>query len=424
MRLTKTALAKLTPSGLTTIAWDDLTRGFGYRLYPSGVAAFVVRYRLKGSRRQRIVVIGSPAVVSIDQARAIAAKHLAAAREGVDLAADTVERVRVAEQAAKARAARMTVSAAVSSYIEGFSVGEGTNGRRRSPASLKAEKAWLTHIDRAHGADALEDVSSADIREIIGSLAIGSRRCVYGAIARLLRWAVGEGIISADVSAQITPPPRPKDRERTPSPAEVRTFIDTVDRLACDGRLHQANADFLKLVALTGQRRREVALLQWQDIDWPAAEWKQDGARNKTKRAHVVPLGAHAMTILERRKAETLARGDELSGLTLPAPHGGKSIDGNADNLMSVLQGEGISFRLHDLRRAMVSAMAERGVDFAVADALLNHAQSASRGGTLGVYQRAELKAPKRRAIEIWERALFEETAGEEVVVPLRRIKK
>jgi hypothetical protein len=93
-------------------------------------------------------------------------------------------------------------------------------------------------------------------------------------------------------------------------------------------------------------------------------------------------------------------------------------MDANFSDLQQVLRlNTGIAFRLHDLRRAAVSAMAERGVDFAVADAILNHATSQSRGGMLGVYQHAELKPAKRRAMEIWEAALFPQTAD---VVPLR----
>jgi integrase len=418
MRLTKTAISNLQPAEGTLIVWDDSARGFGYRLYPSGTAAFVVRYRLKGSRRQRIVVLGSATVFSIDAARRLAAKHLEAAREGVDLATDTVERVRIAEEAAKAKAARMTVSEAVAAYIEQFSADETKSGRKRSPASIKAERAWLTHIDRAHAEEALEDVSADDIREIVGKLRMGSRRCVFGAIGRLLRWAVARRVIAADVSSQLTPPPRPKDRERTPSPAEVRAFLDTVERLAAAGRMHRTNADFLTLTALTGQRRHEVALMRWRDIDWSAREWKQPAESNKTKKSHDVPLNARAIAILERRKAEALAGGDELARLVLPPPNGGKPLDNNADNLMDAVQANGVDFRLHDLRRAMVSAMAERGVAESVADSLLNHQQSKTRGGVLGVYQRAELKAPKRRAMEIWERAIFDETAD---VVPLRK---
>jgi hypothetical protein len=63
-------------------------------------------------------------------------------------------------------------------------------------------------------------------------------------------------------------------------------------------------------------------------------------------------------------------------------------------------------WRLHDVRRSAVSTMAEHGVPFEVADALLNHAQSATRGGLTGVYQKAKLLEPMRNAVAVWETAL------------------
>jgi hypothetical protein len=62
---------------------------------------------------------------------------------------------------------------------------------------------------------------------------------------------------------------------------------------------------------------------------------------------------------------------------------------------------------LHDFRRSMVSAMADHGVAFEVADSLLNHAASQSRGGIVGVYQRAELGARKVQALALWSRLLL-----------------
>ena len=38
-----------------------------------------------------------------------------------------------------------------------------------------------------------------------------------------------------------------------------------------------------------------------------------------------------------------------------------------------------------------------------VADALLNHRQSATRGGVLGVYQRADRHPERRQALEFWQ---------------------
>jgi integrase len=414
MRLTKTAIAELAPGKSTIAKWDDQTRGFGYRLYPSGKGAFVVRYRLPGSRHQHVVVIGNPGEMSIDQARTIAAKHLAAAREGRDLVAETAEQVRQAEDAEEAKAARLTVQEAVEGYLKWFEGSEvAKTGKPRAVTSIRAEKAWVAHLANAYESKALADVTAGDIRRLLDKLPVGSRNAVHGAIGRVMKWADRYEIIDARAIPKVETPARPAAREHTPTVEEVREYLEIIDRLAESGGLRQSSADYLTLIALTGQRRHEVALMRWSHLDLDACEWNQPSTSNKTKRAHVVPLGPHAMAVLKRRRAETV--GD---GLVVPGANGGGPQHGNADNLMERVQAEGAGFRLHDLRRAMVSAMADHGVPMEVADSLLNHAATATRGGIAGVYQKAELREPKRRAMLVWEGLLFDQNAN---VVPLRR---
>jgi hypothetical protein len=70
----------------------------------------------------------------------------------------------------------------------------------------------------------------------------------------------------------------------------------------------------------------------------------------------------------------------------------------------------------------LVSICAEHGDDIAVLDSLLNHASSATRGGVVGVYQRATLVEPMRGVMALWDR-LLREARGEgqsAEVVPLR----
>jgi integrase len=175
--------------------------------------------------------------------------------------------------------------------------------------------------------------------------------------------------------------------------------------------------DGIWLLALTAQRRAEVASMAWEDIDFTQAEWHQPGVKNKTGKPHSAPLGPLALGILKRAHA---AAGKLATGLVLPSVRHGGRMHANLSDLQNVLKAAtGITFRLHDFRRAAVSAMAERGVDFAVADSILNHAASQSRAGMIAVYQRAELKGAKRRAIEIWEAAVFEDSETTNVV-PLR----
>ncbi len=58
----------------------------------------------------------------------------------------------------------------------------------------------------------------------------------------------------------------------------------------------------------------------------------------------------------------------------------------------------------HDFRRSFATALGEAGIPEAVADAVLNHRQSATRGGVLGVYQRASRWPEQVKAMEHWGR--------------------
>lgn len=58
-------------------------------------------------------------------------------------------------------------------------------------------------------------------------------------------------------------------------------------------------------------------------------------------------------------------------------------------------------WRLHDIRRTMVSKMAELGVDHVVADKILAHKQGAIRG-VARVYQRYEYGKESKAALDLW----------------------
>jgi integrase len=59
-------------------------------------------------------------------------------------------------------------------------------------------------------------------------------------------------------------------------------------------------------------------------------------------------------------------------------------------------------WRWHDFRRSFATALGEAGVAEPVVDAVLNHRQAATRGGVLGVYQRATRWPEQRAAMEAW----------------------
>ena len=68
---------------------------------------------------------------------------------------------------------------------------------------------------------------------------------------------------------------------------------------------------------------------------------------------------------------------------------------------MTPPQSPAADWRLHDLRRTGVSALARLGVDSIVADKLLGH-QPAKLRGVASVYQRHDFARERVNALETW----------------------
>ena len=103
-------------------------------------------------------------------------------------------------------------------------------------------------------------------------------------------------------------------------------------------------------------------------------------------------------------------------GLVFPAPVSGGVVDTFSDIRAELVEATKLGggeqgseldgWTWHDFRRSFATALGEAGVPEAVADAVLNHRQSATRGGVLGVYQRASRWPEQVKAMELWGRLL------------------
>jgi hypothetical protein len=63
-------------------------------------------------------------------------------------------------------------------------------------------------------------------------------------------------------------------------------------------------------------------------------------------------------------------------------------------------------WRLHDFRRSFATALGETSFPEVIVDAVLNHRQSATRGGVLGTYQRSQRWPDQVRAMKTWGKIL------------------
>ena len=60
----------------------------------------------------------------------------------------------------------------------------------------------------------------------------------------------------------------------------------------------------VELLALTGQRREEVAGSTWDEFDLDQRSWTLPKARTKNEKQHTVHLSAQAIAVLKRMKKQ------------------------------------------------------------------------------------------------------------------------
>lgn len=151
-------------------------------------------------------------------------------------------------------------------------------------------------------------------------------------------------------------------------------------------------------------RRAEAAALDWSQVDLRTATWTQPGAITKNGDAHRLYLHPLALDILKTRH---LAAGEPTTGLVFPGPVAGKQI-ATFSKLKAALDKQAgmTGWVFHDFRRSFATALGEARMNEAVADAVLNHRQSGTRAGVLGVYQLAQRWPEQVAAMKAWGKVL------------------
>jgi integrase len=119
----------------------------------------------------------------------------------------------------------------------------------------------------------------------------------------------------------------------------------------------------VELLALTGQRREEVARLSWEELDLEQRIWTLPKSRTKNAKQHAVRLSEQSLGVLMRAGKR---------GPFVFSALGAKSFNEFSKAKRQLDQLSGVTgWRLHDLRRTCVSGMARLGVAPHVADKVL-----------------------------------------------------
>jgi integrase len=207
----------------------------------------------------------------------------------------------------------------------------------------------------------------------------------------LFYWSVNEGFLEASPFARMTAPVEKLPRSRDLKHSEMKRLW-----AACEAMTYPFGP-LIELLALTLQRRNEVAEMQWPEIDLDKAQWTVPAERSKSKRAHIVPLSKPVVQIIKN-----LPR--YLGGPYVFTTMEGKRPVSGFSKMKARLdvQTKVNDWRLHDLRRTGRSEMARLKVDDVVAERVLNHVPR-GLAKTYNVYQYLD---EKREALDLWAREL------------------
>lgn len=393
------------PTTGNRVEWDTQERGLGVRITASGHRAFVLRYVAHG--RERRMTLGAYPALTLTAAREMALGRKGAVIKGADpLAAKMAERT------------ALTLKQTVARYVAERVPEQKTRTQIETRRALETHWAALhplplAAITRGQVAARLSELSKAS-----GPVAANRARAQLSA---LYRWAIAEGI--AELNPVVgTNKREEKARERVLTSAELRAIWS-----ACAFDDH---GRIVRLLMLTGQRREEVAGMAWPELSIDRALWALPGNRTKNGRPHDVPLSDAALAILagvDRQEARALLFGESEGPFS-----GWSRCKARLDDRMALAnakaagrkkpadQDRPAAWVLHDLRRTMVTGMAELGVQPHVIEAVVNHI-SGHKAGVAGVYNRATYAAEKRTALTLWAAHVMSLVDGERpTVVPLR----
>ena len=394
-RLTATMVEALRPKKRRYEVTDPAASGLQIRVECSGTKYWLFRFYWHKARVRYF--LGDWPAVSLASARetAIAAHQLL--RKGID-----PRRSGLTPRNARATMLEPTRAAVVEKNSVGFLAEEfirlHIHPRRKQPEEVQRmldRDVLPTWRDR----DA-RTIKPREVIELLDSIVARHAPVMANHVASLLsqmfKFGVHRALIdTSPVQLLYRPGGKEKPRTRILSDAEIKSFLAKAEEACRNPRMPHV----LKILLLTGQRRGELALAKWSDINFEAKTWRIPDENSKNGKGHVLPLSDWA--IVEFRHLQLRAG---RSPFVLPAENRKLAVNpklmtrsvARSNNAFKNIGIDG--FTIHDLRRTCRTGLARLRVPNDIAERVLNHA----REGIEAVYDLHDYVEEKRVALDKW----------------------
>jgi integrase len=289
------------------IIWDTQMNGFGLMVLPSGVKSYVYQFRKPdgGTRRK---TIGKHGNFTPDEARHKAEAMRRDVANGLDPVAEHQRKrngatvcdllagyTASAKFAEKADSTRAIDIGRINRHLRPLL------GRRRLD-SLREEDVRRTFAAIRDGKTATtEKTGKRGLARVTGGE--GTARMAIRLLQAAMKWGVSEGVVANNPAASVKAGnDGRRDTILEDTDAYGRLF-KALDQMEAERRIRQPVADAIRVIALTGARRGEVAGMQWRHVDIKAGlvTLAAHKTAKSTGKPRVIGLPAAAAVLIARQ---------------------------------------------------------------------------------------------------------------------------
>lgn len=364
--------------------------GLYLRVDANGSRFWVQRITVRGKRCE--LGLGSPALVTLAEARAKALQNRKLAREGGD------------PLQAKREANAILSFEEAARKVHQIHKPTWKNEKHAAQFITTLE----TYAFPRMGKHKVQDVTTADVLAVLMPIWTEkpeTARRVRQRIGTVMKWAIAQGWRqdnpAENISHALPKASKTQEHRKALPYAEVAGCISAVAASGAGASTKLA----LEFLVLTAARSGEVREARWDEIDMAAQVWEIPAARMKMKRPHRVPLSPRAVELL--KQAEAMADG---SGLVFPGTKIGRPL---SDMTLSKLVKElGFKADVHGFRTSFRTWAQERTTyPREVAEAALAHL---SGDAVERAYARSDLFEKRRSMMVGW--ALYLSPCDEKIM--------
>ncbi|MEL0156338.1 tyrosine-type recombinase/integrase [Sphingopyxis sp.] len=348
-----TVLATHCPKGQRYVRlYDTHVTGFCCEILPSGNKTYALRYKNEYGR-QKQYKIGNAADITCDKARKLAIKARARVVEGKDPAE---------ERAVTRRIPTLTeLSERYLDYVRTYKRSHAIDERYlRIHVLPKFGKRHLNEIEQQEVLDWLDAKVKVDG---YAQATVNRWQVILGYMCKLAKkW----GLPGADRNPLEGVQQKPCDNvvERYLSIEETKRLLEAVDASP-----NTQLPAIVRMLMLTGCRKRELLDAKWSEIDLDRQSWRIPMERAKTSKSRQVALSEAAMEVLRS------LRRWEGCDYVVPNPETLQPYTSIYHSWDSARRSVGLGdIRVHDLRHAFATRLAEAGTSIYIVSKALGHA--------------------------------------------------